>query len=115
MKKILQSLILIVIGIVIGVVATIELFAIDVDLLGVPYANKPVIATQDLVATQGDTEILIPEGTVLRFKYYAKEAPFYSLPISGEPFADLPLEDTDQIAHFYLKSPEPTTEDKEAN
>ena len=61
--KLVSSVLLILLGIVIGVLFSVYLFAIDVDLLSVPYLNKGVELTQDIDVVQNGHTIHIPKGS----------------------------------------------------
>ena len=61
--KLITSVLLILSGFIVGVLASIYLFAIDVDLLAIPYVHKGVKTTKDLVAVQNDLSLHIPKGT----------------------------------------------------
>lgn len=54
-----------IVGVLVGWIAAIKTFAVDIDVLGIPYSNEPVIATRDLRIAQGDIELTIPKGTTL--------------------------------------------------
>lgn len=78
----------IVCGFCLGIVVAIQLFAIKIDLLGVPYANSPIVTTVDMYAMGDTTQISIPKGTPLVYLYTAKDVSFYALPLIEEPFTE---------------------------
>ena len=85
-----------------GSIATIKLFAIEIDILGVPYLNNAVQAQNDVVVEQGEIKITIPKGAILIHNYTAKEAPFYSLQIVGFPFEQIPFMATKSREYFLI-------------
>ena len=93
-KVIIFSSVFLVLGFIAGLLTGIYMFAVDVDLLGLPYSNSPVVASNDVVVTQGDLKITIPKGATLTYRYSAKDEPYYALDIVGKPFADRPFQKT---------------------
>lgn len=74
------------IGFIVGVVSAINLFAIEVDILGLPYKNQPVELNQDIDIEQNDITISLPKGAMVYHTYTAKELPRYCLVVHGELF-----------------------------
>jgi hypothetical protein len=61
-KKITYSLLLVLAGFLLGSLTMIRLFAIDVDMLAIPYINKGVILEKDIAIAQDDIVLEIPKG-----------------------------------------------------
>ena len=53
------------IGVAIGAFASIHLFAVDVDLLSLPYINEGVTLADDVEIEQNGRTIIVPKGTEL--------------------------------------------------
>lgn len=91
MKKCLITILTLVIGFIVGLYTAVVIFAIDVDILGLPYSNTTVELDRDLHVTQGELNIEIPKGSQLEYEYSIKSVPIYSLKIIGnveEPFPE---------------------------
>lgn len=58
-RSIVLSLIL---GFCLGVIASIYLFAVEIDIPAIPYVNKGVKTNQDIVLEQDETQLRIPKG-----------------------------------------------------
>jgi hypothetical protein len=52
-------------GCIIGIAICVYLFAIDIDLLAVPYLNRPVVLNESVEITQGGIQTILPKGTKL--------------------------------------------------
>ena len=90
-------------GFATGFWAAVSLFAINVDLLGLPYSNTAVVAQKSAIVENGNIRISIPQGTKLIYQYSAKEQPFYALPIVGEPFTE-PFVKADNWNYFWVQN-----------
>lgn len=69
------------IGTVIGLVTAIKMFAIDVDVLAIPYINKGVRLTENATIEQHGIQICIPGGTELLMAREMPEGNVYMLSI----------------------------------
>lgn len=65
--KVLTFFVFVFIGFILGFMSSVYLFAIEIDLLAVPYLNVGVETTEDLLATQNGRELSIPKGTQMLF------------------------------------------------
>lgn len=102
----LLSLISLVCGCIGGFYTAVKLFAIDIDLLGVPYSNVAVVTRQDMHLTQNQFELTIPKGASIIYSYSTQSVPVYSLPIVGD-FEDDLFDATNASApYFWVKSVE---------
>jgi ABC-type lipoprotein release transport system permease subunit len=101
-KGILISIVFTLVGFIAGLITAINIFAIDIDVLGIPYSNTAVKAQKDIMIEQGNNKIIIPTGTTLIYNYTAKETPFYSLPIVGYPFDEEPFKETQNWEYFLV-------------
>lgn len=63
MNKTLCIAIGLVVGFGLGIIAAIYLFAIEVDILALPYLNEGVATTEDIFFEQNDILLEIPKGT----------------------------------------------------
>jgi hypothetical protein len=63
MKKIGTVIIVLAVGFMIGLVTSIYLFAIDVDVLAIPYVNEGIVTKEDILIEQNDILLEIPRGT----------------------------------------------------
>lgn len=91
-------------GAVAGFLGAVNLFAIDVDLLSVPYANEPVTTTEPFTASDGAISLVVPAGASFIHRYSPKGVPVYSLEfvgaLSGGP-RTVPASDA---GYFYVQS-----------
>ena len=71
-----------------GFVVAVNVFAINIDVLGIPYKNIPVQTTKNVTIKQGENKILIPKGSTVLYGYTAKEQPYYLIEFYGELFGD---------------------------
>jgi len=62
-KSTIKYLIILLLGFVFGVAVSIYLFAVEIDLLSLPYLNRTVELTEDISGHQGERKITIPEGS----------------------------------------------------
>lgn len=97
------------IGLILGWLIAVKMFDIDVDLLGVPYFNKPVATTEAVVVKQGNLSMTIPKGATLVYRRTAFDRPHYFvLYISTyAPFGDYPFTKADEWEYFMLRPSEP--------
>lgn len=63
MKKLGILLIGLIAGVVLGIVISIYLFAIEVDILAIPYINEGIMTKEDIFIEQNDILLEIPKGT----------------------------------------------------
>lgn len=61
--RLMASALLVLSGFVVGVLTSIYLFAIQVDLMSIPYVNKGIEITQDMTVFQNGRKLNIPKGT----------------------------------------------------
>ncbi|MCZ4307156.1 hypothetical protein O4G98_20695 [Zoogloeaceae bacterium G21618-S1] len=90
-------------GAVVGFLGAVKLFAIDVDLLSVPYANEPVTTTEPFTASDGAHSLVVPAGASLIHRYSPKGVPVYSLEFVGTLSSSprtVPASDT---GYFYVQ------------
>ena len=93
----------ILIGVVCGFMLAVKLFAIEIDVLGIPYKNQSVVATKDIKAAQGDIEITIPRGSKIIHRYTAEEVPVYSIEVDGPVMGDQTLfTESKESGSFYI-------------
>ena len=95
---------LLVAGFATGAFTIAHIFAINIDLLGVPYSNSPVVAPSDIVVKQGDIKLIIPKGATLMYRYSAKETPYYVLHIVGWPFEEQPFINANTWSYFSIEN-----------
>ena len=57
-----------ILGLIAGIIVSVHLFAIDVDILAIPYLNKGVVLTEDIVIEQDNIQLSIPKGTQLTLR-----------------------------------------------
>jgi len=92
-------------GIVIGAYAAVTVFAIDVDLLGLPYKGTTVELLNDRTIRQGESEVILPAGSKLTYSYTTKSVPIYTLNIVGG-FGEIPPESKDSSkVYFFADTP----------
>ena len=72
------------VGVAGGIVVAVKVFAIEVDLLAIPYSNTSVKLTESISIEQGSISRMLPAGSEITFKYAPKGMPVYSLDIIGE-------------------------------
>jgi len=93
-----------ILGFVSGLTAAVKLFALDIDILAMPYANTAIVLDKEMHIQQGDVKLTIPAGAVIEHKYTIKSVPIYSLPIVGN-LGDKPIEITNpKWKSFYADS-----------
>jgi len=61
--RLMASALLVLSGFVVGVIASIYLFAVQVDLMAIPYVNKGIEITKDMTVIQNGRKLNIPQGT----------------------------------------------------
>ena len=103
MKKFLVTIMTLLIGFIIGLYVAIFLFAIDVDILGIPYSNTTIELDRDLHVTQGDLSVEIPKGSQLEYEYSIKSTPIYSLKIIGMLEKPFPEVTDDNEKYFFSR------------
>lgn len=103
MKQFLITIFTLLIGFTIGLYAAIFIFAIDVDILGIPYSNTTVELDRDLHVTQGELSIEIPKGSQLEYEYSIKSTPIYSLKIIGKLGKPFPEVADDNDKYFFSR------------
>lgn len=64
-----------------GLLLSIRLFAIDVDLLAMPYINTPVTLAKDITIVQNDVEVSLPKGMKLNLVRRVNEECEYCIPL----------------------------------
>ncbi len=84
----------------VGIAVTLNIFAINIDTLGMPYSNTPVKTDKNLSIKQGNIEITLPAGTILTYNYSTKSVPIYSLSIVGN-IGDSVFSETVNTEYFY--------------
>jgi hypothetical protein len=52
----------IILGVCLGVIASIYLFAVEVDIPAIPYVNKGVKTNEDITLEQDEMQLRIPKG-----------------------------------------------------
>jgi hypothetical protein len=87
-----------VLGVIAGILITIYLFAIDVDLMGIPYINKGVLIKKPLTLKQNSITLIIPEGAELTLMRRMPGVNEYAIPII------IPWDDETKIEKLSTKS-----------
>jgi len=83
LKKAANLGISLIIGIIIGMVVTIDLFSIDIDVLAIPYINQGIKFTESIIVEQDGTgaKLSIPKGTELLLERRMPEGEVYTIRI----------------------------------
>lgn len=83
LKKVANRAIFLIIGIIVGIVVTINLFSIDIDVLGIPYINQGIKFTENIIVEQDGTgtKLSIPKGTELLLERKMPEGEVYTIRI----------------------------------
>jgi len=68
-------------GVIGGILITIYLFAIDVDLMGIPYINKGIVTQTPLILKQNSIKFILPEGAELTLIRRIPGANEYVIPV----------------------------------
>ncbi len=68
-------------GVIAGILITIYVFAIDVDLMGIPYINKGVLIKKPLILRQNSIKFTLPEGAELTLVRRMPGANEYVIPV----------------------------------
>jgi len=90
-------------GVVIGAIVVVDIFSVDVDLLGAPYNSHPMELQEPVVIKQEEVEILLPKGSIIKHRYSPKGQHNYSIEIISS-YGDLvPKDNTDKSLYFYVK------------
>lgn len=89
-------------GVIIGIMASVHIFAIDVDPLALPHLNHGVKLTKSIKVTQGGHEIFLPQGTRVLKTRWLPGAIEYSLIIYDDLFGG---NDVDLEAELLEKRP----------
>lgn len=90
-------------GLIIGLYAAAQLFALNIDLLGIPYKNEPVTLLSDITINQGNISFVIPKGATITRDYTAKGTTYLSLQIIGAPMTEPPIESSGGDRLFFVK------------
>jgi len=99
------ALISLVVGGIAGFTVAVNVFAINIDVLGIPYKNIPVQTTKDVTIEQGKNKIIIPKGSTVQYGYTAKEQPYYFIEFYGALFGDGDtFKNTNKSDHFFLET-----------
>ena len=105
-KKIIIPITCLLVGVASGLLLAIELFAVDVDLLAIPYSNSPVVLEEALLLNQEGLSVSIPKGTNLNFKYAPKGMHVYSIEIFGGYGVIPKTKPAEHGKYFYITSGE---------
>jgi len=106
MKKIAISFILLITGAVGGFLSAINLFAVDIDLLAIPYSNTPVVLMEDITIEQGEISVVLPKGSKMTYRFAPKGMPVYAVDIIGDYGVRPDTQPINQGSYFYVQSPE---------
>lgn len=79
-----------VVGFLLGIIATIKLFAIkDIDILSLPYKNQGVLLQEQVVVEQDGINLILPKGMELNVLYHAPEGfSMYYIPLTFGPYQE---------------------------
>lgn len=94
-------------GVVIGFLGAVWLFAIDVDLLAVPYLNQPEKTTQEVVVVQDSLSVAIPKGATVIHKSSPKGLPIYALEFVGDLSTPSITQPSETRQYFYVQPSKP--------
>lgn len=93
-----------IVGFVLGLIAAIYLFAIDVDVLAIPYVNKGIVTKEDILISQNDILLEIPKGTEMTLVRRTPGAEEYALHFYVHRVDDILVETLPlEPSHFELK------------
>jgi len=106
MKKIAISFILLIAGAIGGFLLTINLFAVDIDLLAIPYSNTPVVLMEDITIEQGGISVVLPKGSKITYRFAPKGMPVYAVDIVGDYGVRPDTQPINQGSYFYVQSAE---------
>lgn len=68
-------------GVIAGILISVYLFAIDVDLMSIPYVNKGVLIKKPLTLKQNSIEMTLPQGAELTLVRRMPGANEYVIPV----------------------------------
>ncbi len=90
-------------GSVVGFLVAVKLFAIDIDLLAVPYLNKPVTTTEPFTASNGSLSVVVPAGVILVHRYSPKGVPVYAVELVGTLAGRPRTVPANEVGYFYVQ------------
>jgi len=102
MKIIVITFISLIIGAISGCILVIKLFAIDIDLLALPYSNTPVVLMENITIEQDQIAIKLPKGSEITYKYSLKGMPVYSVDVIGNLDLKIVTKPIDRKGYFYV-------------
>jgi hypothetical protein len=82
-KNLFKYLVLIFFGVGCGIALSIYMFAIEVDFLSLPYLNKTVELTEDILVYQSGNKIEIPKGSQILLRKRMPSSNEYCLLINS--------------------------------
>jgi hypothetical protein len=97
-QRIITAVIILVLGFCLGVIASIYLFAVDVDIPAIPYVNKGVVTNQDISLEQNGIYLRIPGGSQFRLIRHSVAGDIYAI------YFYIPLTDKTDVSFKALPS-----------
>ncbi len=80
-RQIILALVFLILGTGLGFFLSVKLFAVDFDIMAVPYVNKSVVLKNDMVVEGKAAKLTIPKGSELMLVRHMPGGNEYSLPI----------------------------------
>jgi hypothetical protein len=97
-QKIITAGIILVLGFCLGVIASIYLFAVEVDIPAIPYVNKAVKTNQDITLDQDGIILRLPKGSQFRLDRRSLSGDIYAI------YFHVPLTDVTSASFEALSS-----------
>jgi hypothetical protein len=80
-RQIILALLFLILGTGLGFFLSVKLFAVDIDIMAVPYVNKSVVLKNDMVVEGKAAKLTIPKGSEMLLVRRLPGGNEYSLPI----------------------------------